>query len=89
MHVDLGVAIFVDLLRLLSPTHIVRFIRVHTKVDPTRDLGPITEDLLKFTPGLMTTSAIIVPELQAGTAQGLNAVGKRALIVSGLDATFL
>ena len=50
----MGVPIFVDLVRLLSPTHILRLLPQYGMWDPRRELVALTPELLNSTPGLLT-----------------------------------
>ena len=49
---DAGVPIFMDLLRAVGPTHLVRL--VGGAVNPVRGLLPLTQDYLDAMPGLVS-----------------------------------
>lgn len=55
-YVDLGVALLIDIIRLTSPTHIVRLVpdKQHRSFKPLTDLLPFTPLTLTSTPGTVT-----------------------------------
>ena len=51
----MGVPLFLDIVRLLKPTHIIRLLSKESDVmDSIRHLPPLTEELFTSTPGLFT-----------------------------------
>lgn len=54
-HIDMGVQLFLDIVRSLKPSHIIRFLSKESCVtDTIRHLPPLTEELFTSTPGLFT-----------------------------------
>lgn len=54
-HLDMGVQLFLDILRSLSPTHVIRLmLSQRTNEDCLKVLPQLTEDFLISTPGLFT-----------------------------------
>ena len=51
----MGVQLFLDIVRSISPTHIIRLLPTqYTTVDTIRHLPPLTEEFFTSTPGLFT-----------------------------------
>ena len=55
LYLDMGVKLFLDLLRSLRPTHVVRLLlKRRYREDTLKVLPPLTEEFLTSTPGLFT-----------------------------------
>lgn len=53
--VDMGIPLFLDIVRSLHPSHIIRLLyKQQRTVESVRELCPLTSELLKSTPGLVT-----------------------------------
>ena len=77
----MGVPIFVDLVRLLSPTHILRLLPHYGTWDPRREIVTLTPELLSGTPGLLSQSEATADG--SALLQGMGANGSGNLLNFG------
>ena len=75
---DLGVALLIDVIRLTSPTHIVRMVPERPRVfDPITDFLPLTPHTLTSGTGVVTSSTPVVPSSVEELWYSENIVGLR------------
>ena len=62
----MGVAILMDIIRLTSPSHLVRMVpdTQHRSYQPLTDLLPFTPHTLTATPGILTSPTPLPPSVQ-------------------------
>lgn len=79
---DMGVQLFLDILRSLSPSHVVRLIpRERYGEDKLKTLPQLTEDYLTATPGLFTSADKKLPAPTSYCAASRSPSGGRGLHV--------